>query len=96
MGVLVKTCLLLLLFKSYICIEVLTTPKTDSDDGSTDAFTRINVSTPELSNVSACQWMSKLLMAMQVYTRKMEENLLSPPVILTHEHLAISFDKEKE
>ena len=58
MGVLVQGCLLLLLVKSYLFIKILTTNKMDYDDVTTDSFTRINVSTPVLSNISTCQWIS--------------------------------------
>ena len=63
MGVLAQGCLFLLFVKGHFLIKVLTTPKMAPDDvpndaAPPDAFTRINASTPVLSNISTCLWIS--------------------------------------
>ena len=59
MGVLVQCFMLSLFVKSHIFISVITIPKMDYNDDLADAFSRfINVSTPVLTNISSCLWIS--------------------------------------
>ena len=59
MGVLVKCVIFSLFVKSHLFIKVFTTPKMDYDEALSAAFSRfINVSTPVLTNISSCLWVS--------------------------------------
>ena len=60
MGVLVQWIIFSLYVKSHLFVKVLTTPMMDNDKAPPDAFSRfINVSTPVLTNISSCLWISK-------------------------------------
>ena len=59
MGVLLQWFILSLFVKKHSFIKVFTTPKLDYNDELADAFSRyINVSTPVLTNISSCLWIS--------------------------------------
>ena len=59
MGVLLQCLIFSLLLKNHLFIKVSTTPKMDYDEAPANAFSRfINVSTPVLTNITSCLWMS--------------------------------------
>ena len=59
MGILVQGLIFSLLLSSRLFIKILTTPKTDSDEASEDAYSWLsNVSSPVMMNISSCLWMS--------------------------------------